>query len=46
MTQWNVFSSDHEIPGQVLLDLANAAGWDEIMPFYEKHGMTNIDPKA
>jgi hypothetical protein len=43
---YHVFSADHEFPGQVVIDLANAVGSDEIMPYLEKHGMTNVDPKA
>ncbi len=46
MARWHVFSPDHEVPGQILIDLANAIQSDQIMPYYEKHGMTNIDPKA
>lgn len=46
MAKWHVFSPDHEIPGQILIDLANAVGADEILPYFEKHGLTNIDPNA
>ena len=46
MAHWQVFSPDHEFPGQVMVDLANAVGIEEIMPYFEKHGMTKIDPKA
>jgi hypothetical protein len=46
MTRWHVFHPDHEFPGQLLIDLANAIGSEDIMPYFEKHGMTNIDPKA
>jgi hypothetical protein len=46
MPHWHVFSQDHQVPGQILIDLAHAIGSDEIMPYYKKHGLTNIDPKA
>lgn len=46
MADWHVFSPDHEIPGQILIDLANAVGSEEILPFYQAHSLTNIDPKA
>lgn len=46
MANWHTFSEDHEIPGQILLDLANAVGSEEIMPYYVRHGLTPIDPKA
>ncbi len=46
MPPWRVFSPDHEAPGKVWIDLANAIGSEEIMPYFEKHGMTNIDPNA
>jgi len=46
MAKWHVFSEDHEFPGQILIDLANAVGSDQIMPYFAKHGLTNIDPKA
>ncbi len=46
MPHWHVFSADHEFPGQVIIDLANAVGSEEIMPYFKKHGLTNIDPKA
>jgi hypothetical protein len=46
MTHWHVFSADHEVPGQILIDLANAAGSEEIKPYFEKHGMAQIDPKV
>ena len=46
MGRYHVFSADHEIPGKILIDLENAVGSDEIMPFFAKHGMTNIDPLA
>jgi hypothetical protein len=46
MADWHVFSPDHEFPGQILIDLANAVGSEEIMPYFEKHGLTHIDPKA
>ena len=46
MTHWHVFSADHEAPGKVWIDLANAVGNQEIMPYFEKHGMTNINPNA
>src|SRR5258708_1290449 len=46
MPHWTVFSPDHETPGQILLDVAHANGSDEIMPYFEKHGLTHIDPKA
>ena len=44
MSTWHVFSEDHEFPGQILLDLANAVGVEEIMPYFERHGLTNIVP--
>jgi hypothetical protein len=43
---WQVFNADHEIPGRILIDLANAVGADEILPYFQKHGLTNIDPDA
>src|SRR5271166_5203799 len=46
MARYAVFSADHEIPGRILIDLENAVGSEEIMPFFEKHGMTHIDPNA
>jgi hypothetical protein len=46
MPRYQVFSPDHEGPGQVLLDFANAVDAEEILPYFEKHGLTNIDPKA
>jgi len=46
MTQWRVFNPDHEFLGQVLIDLANAVGSDEILPYYQKHGLTDISAKA
>ena len=44
MAHWHVFNPDHEAPGKVWLDLANAIGSEGIMPYFKKHGMTNIDP--
>ena len=46
MPDWQVFSADHEIPGRILIDLANAVGSDEILPFYQAHGLNHIDPEA
>lgn len=46
MAQWKVFNPDHEVTGQVLLDFANAVGGEEIVTYFERHGLTNIDPKA
>ena len=42
--KWHVFSADHEIPGQIMVDFKNAVGADEIIPYFEKHGITTIDP--
>jgi len=44
MANWRTFSDDHEIPGKILFELRDAVGADQILPFFEKHGMTNIDP--
>ena len=46
MAHYRVFSADQEIPGKILIDLENAVGSEEIMPFFVKHGMTNIDSQA
>ncbi|MEP7286549.1 MAG: hypothetical protein ABI947_12360 [Chloroflexota bacterium] len=46
MPRWQVFYPDHEFPGQILLDLEKAVGSDKILPYFEKHGVTKIDPKA
>jgi len=41
---WHVFSEDHVIPGQLMVDFKNAVNADEIMPYFEKHGLSTIDP--
>jgi len=46
MARYHVFSTDHEIPGKILIDLENAVESEDIIPFFTKHGMTNIDPQA
>ncbi len=43
---WQAFSPDHEVPGRIFLELKNAVGSDEILPYFEKHGMKTIDPQA
>jgi hypothetical protein len=45
MANWQVFSPDHEIPGQLFIELANATGSEEILPYFEKHGMSQVDSK-
>jgi len=42
--KWHVFSADHEIPGQIMVDFKNAVGAEEIMPYFAKHGIPTIDP--
>jgi len=46
MRHYQAFSPDHEVPGRIMVDFANAIGSNEILPYFEKHGLTNIDPNA
>lgn len=46
MVHYQLFHPDHEYLGQVLIDFENASGGVSIKPFFEKHGLVNIDPTA
>jgi len=46
MPQYKVFHPDHETLGRTLLDFENAVGGESIQPFFQKHGLVNIDPDA
>lgn len=48
MANWHVFSEDHEVPGQLIVDFEKAVGAEDMMPYFQKRGidMKNIDPTA
>jgi hypothetical protein len=46
MTQYKVFHPDHETLGRTLLDFEDAVGGENIQPYFQKHGLVNIDPDA
>lgn len=46
MAHYQVFHKDHEVIGQVALEIQTAIGGENIYPIYERHGLTNVNPQA